>query len=250
MCWSATADVIAGTAVSAVGIATLASVRHARDVPLASVPLLLGFHQLVEAVVWRGEEGKATEQAAELAREIWAFIAFPLLPFLVPLGVLAAVWPTADRSRRVALAALSGIGVVVAALLGAALADGPVNAQVNGHTVQYAIGIDHPYPLIGGYLVATLGALLASGDRILVLFGAVGAVGAGVCGWLWTKEFASTWCALAAVASVMLLAWVRSRVSGESAEAVPSDGGARRGSTQAVHARHSGNTGHTSHRPV
>lgn len=218
MCWSATADVIAGTAVSAVGVATLASVRRARDVPLASLPLWLGFHQLVEAVVWRGEEGKASEQAAELAREIWAFIAFPLLPLLVPLGVLAAMWPTAGRNRRAALVTLSGLGAVVALLLGAALADGPVDARVHGHTVQYAIGIDHPYPLIAGYLLATLGALLLSGDRILVAFGAVGAVGAGVCGWLWTQQFASTWCALAAVASVLLFAWVRSRPEGASAD--------------------------------
>lgn len=211
MCWSATADVIAGTAVSAVGVATLASVRRPRDIPLASIPLILGFHQLVEAVVWRGEEGKATEQAAELARGIWAFIAFPLLPFLVPLGVLLAVWPAADRNRRTALAALLGVGVVVAAFLGEALASGPVNATVRGHTVQYAIGIDHAHAVIGGYLVATLGALLASGDRILVRFGAIGAVGAAACAWIWTREFASTWCALAAVTSVMLLAWVRGR---------------------------------------
>lgn len=235
MCWSATADVTAGTAVSAVGIATLASVRRPRDAVLASVPLVLGFHQLVEAVVWRGEEGKATEDAAELARGIWAFIAFPLLPLMVPLGVLLAMWPSAGRHRRAVLAGLSGVGVVVAAYLAEALASGPVDARVHGHTVQYAIGIDHPYPVIGAYLVATLGALLASGDRMLVRFGAVGAVGAGVCGWLWTREFASTWCALAAVASVMLLAWIRARATSGLAESAREDAGRTGHATPRIH---------------
>lgn len=221
MCWSATADVIAGTAVSAVGVVTLASVRRSRDIPLASVPLILGFHQLVEAVVWNGEEGKAAEDTAELARGIWAFIAFPLLPFLIPAGVLLAVWPVATRRRRAVLGALFGVGAVAAALFGAALADGPVEARVHGHTVQYAIGIDHPYPLIAGYLIATLGALLASGDRHLVRFGAVGVVGAAVCAWLWTRQFASTWCALAAVTSVLLLAWVRREPAAPADAAVP-----------------------------
>ncbi|MCF2528051.1 DUF6629 family protein [Yinghuangia soli] len=212
MCWSATADLVAGTAVSAVGAATLASVRRPRDIALASLPLVLGFHQLVEAVVWRGEEGKATEDAAELARFIWAFIAFPLLPFLVPLGVLLAMWPTVSRNRRAVLAGFFGLGLVTAAGLGYALADGPVRATIRGHTVQYAIGIPEPEILIiGGYLAATLGALIASGDKMLVRFGAVGLVGAAICAWIWTREFASTWCALAAVTSVMLLAWVRGR---------------------------------------
>lgn len=228
MCWSATADAIGGTAISAVGIATLVSVRRPRDVVLASVPLILGFHQLVEAVVWRGEEGKATEEAAELARGIWAFIAFPLLPFLVPLGVLLAVWPVASRNRRMLLGALFAIGVVVAAYLAEALATGPVNATVRGHTVQYAIGIDHAHIVIAGYLVASLGSLLASGERVLVWFGAVGAVGAAICAWIWTREFASTWCALAAVTSVMLLAWVRGHGRGDGTDHPAAPAEARR----------------------
>ncbi|NUP33607.1 MAG: hypothetical protein HOU01_18130 [Streptomycetaceae bacterium] len=208
MCWSPTADITAGTVVSAVGIATLASVRRPRDIPLATLPLVLGFHQLVEAFVWRGELGQTAPGTAELARNIWAFIAFPLLPFLVPLGVLVAMWPQASRNRRIVLGGFFAVGAVVAALLLDAMSSG-VRAEIHGHTVQYAIGIPNPHPVIAGYLVATLGALLASGDRWLVRFGAVGAVGAAVCGWLWTVEFASTWCALAALVSMLLLAWVR-----------------------------------------
>lgn len=52
MCWSPTADPVAGTVVAAVGIVCVARVRRARDLPVAALPLLMGVHQLVEAAVW------------------------------------------------------------------------------------------------------------------------------------------------------------------------------------------------------
>ncbi|MET9640711.1 DUF6629 family protein [Streptomyces virginiae] len=51
MCWSATADLVAGTAVAAVGLVCVARVRRARDLLVAALPLLLGVHQLMEAAV-------------------------------------------------------------------------------------------------------------------------------------------------------------------------------------------------------
>ncbi|MFE9480878.1 DUF6629 family protein [Streptomyces spororaveus] len=40
MCWSATADLVAGTVISAAGIVCLARLRRARDLPVAALPLL------------------------------------------------------------------------------------------------------------------------------------------------------------------------------------------------------------------
>jgi hypothetical protein len=57
-----------------------------------------------------------------------------------------------------------------------------------------------------------VGSLLVSGDRVLRLLGVVVAVGAALCAALWRLEFISTWCAFAAVVSVMMLWWVRDRM--------------------------------------
>ncbi|MGJ5761448.1 DUF6629 family protein [Streptomyces galbus] len=201
MCWSATADLVAGTAVAAVGAACVARTRHARDLPLAALPLLLGAHQLVEARVWHtgGGTGPAT-----LA---WAVIALPLLAVWVPVAVWCAV---PDRVRRRLLLPLAS-GAVTAAFLAHALATRTVRAEIRGHTVGYVLGLPHPPLLVAGYLVATIGAFLLSGDRVLVLLGLLVAVGALVCGALWRLEFVSTWCALAAVCSVVVWAWVGRR---------------------------------------
>ncbi|MFD4692679.1 DUF6629 family protein [Streptomyces sp. NPDC058463] len=199
MCWSATADLVAGAGVVAIGVACVARLPRARDLPLASLPLLLGAHQIIESVIWRSGGGSGT------ATLVWAVIALPLLALWVPLGVLCAAPPTARRRLSVPLAA----GIATAAALSYSLATRPVTADIRGHTLGYVLDLALPELLVAGYLLATVGALLLSGDRWLVLLGVLAAVGAVVCVALWRTEFISTWCALAALCSVVLLGWTR-----------------------------------------
>ncbi|WP_035805871.1 DUF6629 family protein [Kitasatospora mediocidica] len=201
MCWSAQADLVAGTVVTGLGLACLARVRRARDLPLAALPLVLGLHQLLEAVVWLGADGGAGAGPTAWARTLWAVIALPLLPVLVPVGV----WCATGRAR---VAAFAVLGVAVGVPLAAAVAAHPVTARVHGHTLAYGVGVPHAALLLTGYLLATVGTLLVSGDALLRLLGAVVGVGAGICALVWQLAFVSTWCALAAVASLLLLVWV------------------------------------------
>ncbi|MCM2415769.1 MULTISPECIES: DUF6629 family protein [unclassified Streptomyces] len=197
MCWSATADLVAGTAVAAIGAACVARTRRARDLPLAALPLLLGAHQIVESAVWRADGGTGPATVA------WAVIALPLLALWVPLGVLCSAPPHARRRLTVPLVA----GAATAAALGYCLAARPVTAEIRGHTLGYVLDLPRPELLVAGYLLATVGSLLMSGDPWLRWLGAVVAGGAAVCAALWRLEFISTWCAFAAVCSVVLLGW-------------------------------------------
>ncbi|MFE7761402.1 DUF6629 family protein [Streptomyces sp. NPDC057438] len=201
MCWSATADLVAGTGVAAVGAVCVALVRDVRYLPLAALPLLLGAHQIVEAVVWSSGGGGGAATVA------WTVIALPLLAVWVPVGV----WCAAPPRARTRLVVLLVIGVGTAALLTRGLVDGPVTAEIRGRTIGYTVALSHPVLLVAGYLLATVGALLLSGDRRLTVLGLLAAVGAAACWALWRLEFVSTWCAFAALCSVLLLDWVRSR---------------------------------------
>ncbi|WP_405896442.1 hypothetical protein OG242_01800 [Streptomyces sp. NBC_00727] len=197
MCWSPSADLVAGSAVAAIGVACVVRTRRARDLPLAALPLLLGAHQIIEAAVWRADGGGGPATLA------WAVIALPLLPLWVPLGVLCAAPERARRRLALPLAA----GLVTGGVLAYCLATRPVTAHVRGHTLGYAVDLPYPLLLVAGYLVATIGSLLLSGDRRLVWLGVLVAGGAAVCAALWRYEFISTWCAFAAVCSVVLLGW-------------------------------------------
>ncbi|MGR8006980.1 DUF6629 family protein [Streptomyces hypolithicus] len=204
MCWSATADLVAGTCIAAVGVACLApSPPRPRDLPFAALPLLLGAHQIVESVVWRSGGG------AGPATVVWAVIALPLLALWVPVGVMCAAPPYARRRLWVPLAT----GAASAVFLAYCLTTRPMSAEIRGHTLGYVLDLPHSEFVIVGYLLATVGSLLLSGDRLLRLLGALVAAGAAVCAALWRLEFISTWCAFAAVGSLVLLGWTRRRPS-------------------------------------
>jgi len=201
MCWSATADLAAGAGIGAIGVACVARVRRRGDLPLAALPLLLGAHQIVESAVWDAGGGRGPATGA------WAVIALPLLAVWVPVGVICA----APRSARRRLVVPLAVGVATAAGLAYGLATHQVTADIRGHTVGYGIGLPHPALLVTGYLLATIGSLLLSGDRGLVLLGVLVGAGALICWMIWELEFVSTWCAFAAVCSVVLFGWVRGR---------------------------------------
>ncbi|MFE5139400.1 DUF6629 family protein [Streptomyces fagopyri] len=201
MCWSATADLAAGAGIAAVGVACVTRARRSRDLPLAALPLLLGAHQIVESLVWHSGGGSGPATVA------WAAIALPLLPVWVSAGVLCAAPRHARRRLTVPLV----IGVATAAALTFALVTRPVRAEIRGHTLGYVVDLPHPGLLVGGYLLATVGSLLLSGDRLLRPLGLLVGAGALICWALWELEFVSTWCAFAALCSVALYAWVRRR---------------------------------------
>ncbi|MGV9267785.1 DUF6629 family protein [Kitasatospora sp. NPDC003701] len=207
MCWSAQADLVAGGVVSGIGVLCLVRTHRAgrpERLPLAALPLVLGAHQLIEAAVWLGTEGDLPAGPAGWARTAWAVIALPLLPVLVPVGVRCAA---RDPGRRRLLLPFVLLGLLVAVPLAVAVATRPVAATAHGHTLGYAVGIPHPALLLTGYLVATVGSLLLSGDRLLRRLGLLTGAGAVLCALLWRLAFVSTWCALAALASLLLLHW-------------------------------------------
>jgi hypothetical protein len=205
MCWSPTADLIAGSAITAVGVLSVASVRRLRDLPMAALPLVLGAHQLIETAVWRNADD-AMHVVGGTAALLWVIIGFPLLPAFVPLAVLCA----ASSWSRLRVVPFAAIGLAVSAVLGYTVASGTVTAYPVGHTMHY--GVHHlviENVVVAGYLIATIGALLVSDQPELRLLGLVTCVGALVCFVLWKEAFVSTWCALAAVASVIVLYWIR-----------------------------------------
>ncbi|MGW1065290.1 DUF6629 family protein [Streptomyces aureus] len=210
MCWSATADLVAGAGIAAIGAACVVRARRAADLPLAALPLLLGAHQIVEAQVWDTGGGTGPATVA------WAVMALPLLAVWVPAGVLCAAPAHARRRLLLPLA----VGVVTAALLAHALAAHPARAEIRGHTMGYVVDLPRAELVVAGYLFATVGALLLSGERGLVLLGVLTGAGAAVSWALWETEFVSTWCACAAVVSVTLLGWVGSREGVSPAERV------------------------------
>ena len=201
MCFSIEADVVAGVALLPVAALALREVRHVREVPFAALPLLFALHQLTEAVVWAGLDGKVSDEVTQAAAMAYVLFAFPVLPTLVPLAVLL-LEPKGARARVSPFVAL---GMVVSTALLYFVLSGPFVVEEHDHAIVY--GIDLQYGMFWAvlYIVATVGPALMSGYPSIVAFGALNLVGLTLVAVVYREAFASLWCILAALMSVLVL---------------------------------------------
>jgi hypothetical protein len=199
MCFSPEGDLAGGLVVTAIGIDACRHLRGRNNLLLlAATPLVLGVHQIDESLVWWGLQGHVPHLAGRIAMWIYLVIALVVVPVLVP----TAIWrlePTARR--RWSIFPFVALGVVVAAVLLEALLRGPVTVTLGSYHLAYSIGLRHGLLIIGLYVVATCGSLLASGYRDVVIFGFVNLVVVIILARLTADGFASLWCFYAALAS-------------------------------------------------
>jgi hypothetical protein len=115
--------------------------------------------------------------------------------------------PTSRRKRRIAPFLVIGAGVS-AVLLETMLRNGP-SVTLGAYHLAYSIGLQHGTVIIGLYIVATCGSLLASGFRHIVVFGVANLVAVAILARLSADGFASLWCFYAAIACGAILLHMR-----------------------------------------
>jgi len=202
VCFSPQADVVGGLAICAIGIDAVRHVRQRREfLALAWIPLLLGAHQFIEALVWLWLQGHVPRGIGHVALWAYLLIAFVVLPVFVPLAVIA-VEPTRHRKWMMVPFALTG--TVIAVILLAAMVRGPVGVRLAPYHLSYGIRVPDGFLIVALYVVAVCGPLLMSGYRSVVIFGAVNLVAVIVIARLTISGFASVWCGWAAVSSVAI----------------------------------------------
>ena len=199
MCFSPQADLIAGMGVTAIGVDACRHIRGRSDhLLLATLPLVLGVHELVEDFVWWGLQGHVPHEAGRVA--LWAYmvIAFVVLPVFVPLAVLM-LEPTVRLRQR--MAPFVALGVVVSTVLLVAMLRGPVSAARHPWHLSYSIELHHAVIIVGLYVLAICGALLFSGYRHIVVFGTGNLAAVVALAALTADGFASLWCVYAAISA-------------------------------------------------
>jgi hypothetical protein len=202
VCFSVQADVVAGVVLLPMAIVSLHEVRHVRELPFASLPLLFALHQLVEAVVWARFEGYAVPDGLWTSA-VWVYVGFAMvvLPVLFPLSVLL-LEPQGSRLR---VAPFVALGVVMSVIFAVEVFSARVTVVEHPHALEYATGLDHGGLLSVGYVVAVIGPALLSGYRSIVVFGLVNLVGLLVVAVVYLDAFASLWCVYAALTSALVM---------------------------------------------
>jgi hypothetical protein len=199
VCFSAEADVVGGLVIGGIGVDAYRHLRGRNNhLLLATLPLLLGAHQLVEAFVWWGTEGSVPHDVGRVALWIYLLIAFVVLPMFVPIAVLV-LEPTSRR--RWHMAPFVALGAGVSAVLLWAMLRAPIDVAARPYHLSYSVSISRGGLVVALYVAAVCGALLFSGYRHVEIFGVANLVAVAVLAWLTIDGFASLWCGYAAVSA-------------------------------------------------
>src|SRR5690349_17846368 len=207
MCFSAQADTVAGLAVTAIGIDALRQAHRPQERALGALPVVLGVHLLVEAVVWRSLTGEASVSTGRLAMWVYLAVALLVVPVLVPLAV-RAVEPDPARRRAMGRLVAAGAGLAVAYLV--VMVHGPVAVRVDGHHLAYRLGgTSYGGLLAGVYAVVACAPPMLSSERRIAQFGLANLAAVVALTWLQSAALTSLWCGWAAVTSIAIAAHLR-----------------------------------------
>jgi hypothetical protein len=204
MCVSATVNFVGSGVLAAVGVVTLTRVKHRRELLFASLPTLFAIHQFIEGFVWLGLDGILSPNVTRNMGAAFMLYAQGLLPFLLPLSVILFE-PDATSRRR--MRPFLVVGTLTTLYILWALVAYPTQIFVKGHSIVYINPATNNMLVAVVYVVATCGSLLFSKIKDMVIFGIANLAILLIVMAVKRYAFTSLWCAYAAVASVIILAY-------------------------------------------
>jgi hypothetical protein len=204
MCFSAAANFVGSGVLGTIGVITLTKVKHRRELLFASLPVLFAVHQFIEGFVWLGLDGALPPAVAHDMGAAFMLYAQGLLPFVLPLSVL--LFEPNIKSRRRMLPFLVIGGATTLYILWALTAYSS-QVFVKANSIVYINPATNNTAVAVAYVIATCGSLFFSQITDMIIFGTANLVILLAVMLVKRYAFTSLWCAYAAVASVIILAY-------------------------------------------
>jgi len=204
MCFSAAVNFAGSGVLAGVGVVTLTRVKHRRELLFASLPILFAIHQFIEGFVWLGLDGILSPKITHNMGAAFMLYAQGLLPFLLPLSVLLF---ESDAKSRKRMQPFLVIGALTTLYILWALVAYPTQIFVRGNSIVYINPATNNITVAIVYIIATCGSLLFSKVKDMVVFGIANMAILLTVMAVKRYAFTSLWCAYAAVASVIILAY-------------------------------------------
>jgi hypothetical protein len=204
MCFSAVANFAGSGVLAGIGVATLVKVKHRRELLFASLPVLFAIHQFTEGFVWLGLDGILSPQVTHDMGAAFMLYAQGLLPFLLPLSVFLFEPTGPSRKRMVPFLILGSLTTLYILW---ALTAFPTEISVFGNSIVYTNQATNNTYVAVFYVISTCGSLLFSKVKDMVIFGIANVIILLAVMAVKRYAFTSLWCAYAAVASIIILAY-------------------------------------------
>ena len=202
VCFSATASFAAAALTGAVGIATLRCVKRARDIPLASFPLIFGAQQAIEGALWLGLRADPAGPQNQVLAAAFTAIALVLWPAFAPLAVGLA---ERKRTARLLIYALIPVGILLAGYSAFLMTRHRYVPTIVNASICYISGTSYPVGGFMAYALCTCLPPLLSSDKFVRAAGIAIVTGLAVSSIFYYKGFFSVWCFFVALASVTML---------------------------------------------
>jgi len=204
VCFSAAANFTGSGVLATLGVVTLTRVKHRRELLFASLPTLFAIHQFTEGFVWLGLDGVLSPGVTHAMAAAFMLYAQGLLPFLLPLSVLLF---EADARCRRRMVPFLVVGTLTALYMLWALIAYPTQTFIKANSIVYINPATNNTAVAVLYVIATCGSLLFSKVKDMVIFGLANLAILLVVMAVKRYAFTSLWCAYAAIASVIILAY-------------------------------------------
>src|SRR6202522_2864192 len=204
VCFSATANFVGSGVLAAIGVVTLTKVKHRRELLFAALPTFFAVHQFIEGFVWLGLDGVLPPWVTHNMGAAFVLYAQGLLPFLIPLSVVLFEPDVKSRRRMLPFLVLGGATTLYILW---ALTAYPLQVYVRGDSIVYINQATNNTAVALLYVIATCGSLFFSKIKMMVVFGVANLAILLVVMEIKRYAFTSLWCAYAAVASVIILAY-------------------------------------------
>lgn len=204
MCFSAGASFVGSGILGAVGALTLTKVKHRRELLFAALPTLFAIHQFIEGFVWLGLHGTFSPAVTHDLGAAFMLYAQGLLPFLIPLSVLLFESNVRSRRRMLPFVVIGGLTTLYMLW---ALTAYSLQVFIENDSIVYLNPATNHTAVAVLYIIATCGSLFFSKVKDMIIFGAVNFAILLVVMAVKRYAFTSVWCAYAAIASVIILAY-------------------------------------------
>jgi hypothetical protein len=204
VCFSAGTSFVGCGVLGVVGAVTLTKVKHRRELLFASLPTLFAVHQFIEGFVWLGLHGSFSPVVTHDMGAAFMLYAQGLLPFLIPLSVLLFESDVRSRRRMLPFVVIGGLTTLYMLW---ALTAYSLQVFIENDSIVYLNPATNHTSVAVLYVIATCGSLFFSKVTDMIIFGAANLVILLVVMAVKRYAFTSVWCAYAAVASVIILAY-------------------------------------------
>ncbi|MBI4232183.1 hypothetical protein HY605_03030 [Candidatus Peregrinibacteria bacterium] len=198
MCFSATASFIASAALTSTGILAVKKTSNKNHRWITVVPLLFGIQQAIEGTLWISPKGSLL---AMIMTYGFLFFAFPFWPIYAPFAVLKV---EKEASNRKVMKILWFMGIISGLNLLFFIIKNPPEATVIEGSLKYLIDVPYIKGTVFLYILATVGTLLSSSYRFLMIFGVALLISLSAAFLMYFNTWPSIWCFFSAILSLVL----------------------------------------------